>query len=471
MVLDAQMLEGFPEIKLGRGGTDSSIRAEYKIPWSQIGQAVAEVFPSPLAGYVCSASFPGFPSLVAKTVEFYPFHDKAAPYDNPDWTLWYDDARVVINYAPRSEDRQVQSGPSGDGSGPGGSAGSTGGQEVTFVSHKIAIGGEFLTYPQEAIQWDQPAALTSPGEKAKAALRVIPIQATLNQAVDAFKTKFVCDPFKLPDHRELEGVIGNEVVSVTGVTVDGRTKTVTLTVTRGVGGTAADNHVAGSLLLLSNPSTQPARLVAPGPNLQVAVSIPTLEHTIDWNYVARPPFLALRQLVGKVNAYWYAGAPPECMLFIGAECSQDVTSTGSKPWKMSYKFTEKNQNALDPNNPQGWNFFLRPNGDNPGTFQRMRKRIRLIDGVAPSTTLAVGSAVTDTTIVVADRGAFPPGGQFLVKVNNEIMAVTAFIQNQTMAVLRGVSGTQVAVHNNGSTVTLTNAGVYDIADFRYLFVS
>ena len=77
--------------------------------------------------------------------------------------------------------------------------------------------------------------------------------------------------------------------------------------------------------------------------------IPTIEHQIRWSKVKKPPFHTIRECCGCVNSdsIWLRTTGdrrpvlPECMMFIGAELSQDVFADGSKGWEATYRFSER----------------------------------------------------------------------------------------------------------------------------------
>lgn len=83
--------------------------------------------------------------------------------------------------------------------------------------------------------------------------------------------------------------------------------------------------------------------------VEAGFSIPTIEHQIRWSKVKKPPFEIIRECIGCVNsdAIWLrtTGSKrpilPECMMFVGAELSQDVFADGSKGWEMTYRFSER----------------------------------------------------------------------------------------------------------------------------------
>lgn len=83
--------------------------------------------------------------------------------------------------------------------------------------------------------------------------------------------------------------------------------------------------------------------------IEAGFAIPTIEHQIRWSKVKNPPFETIRECIGCVNsdAIWLRTTGnkrpilPECMMFIGAELSQDVFADGSKGWEMTYRFSER----------------------------------------------------------------------------------------------------------------------------------
>jgi hypothetical protein len=216
----------------------------------------------------------------------------------------------------------------------------------------------------------------------------------------------------------------------------------------------------------------------------------TIDHHITWRYVPYPPWTAIRQCVGKVNAYHFAGCPRATMLFLGLEATHLVTSpSGLTAWNLDMKFMEKNHNAFDPLTPMGWNYYLRPNGVNAGTFQEVWRKVPFItlpDGSrgAPQTTLAADVTPDDQFLEVTDASMFPKQGQFRIIVNPvypgsllslvpgiffwEEMVVTS-VQGNVLNVLRGFDGDPVKSFTTGMRVIQFPGKVYDEADFAYLF--
>jgi hypothetical protein len=212
---------------------------------------------------------------------------------------------------------------------------------------------------------------------------------------------------------------------------------------------------------------------------------PKGDHSVSWHFVPWPPWTAIRQCVGKVNAFKFAGAPRGTLLFLGAEASQDITTHGVKAWTLEYKFSEKNANAQNPLRPQGWNYFLRPNGENAGTFQPIARTVpirTLPDGSrgVPMTTLTTALPPGAVTVQVANGSIFPSSGQFRILLDPNLIidnpanqweecAVIAGQGGNAWTVLRGLEGDPQRFHAQFASVIQYPGRVYDLADFRFLF--
>jgi hypothetical protein len=443
-------LAGSPTFNFERG-KGTAIRVG-KVPWALIPTFLGLALPGailrgPLIFIPLLPSYPGNNFLLVKSVAIKPFFDDAVLPTNLN-PASYPDAEVTVNYSTPEFDQQN---PGNDGPGP---------QPTTFLTWKVSVSGEFLVWPTSALTWQLPR----------------------------------------------------------------------------------DPSLDGSQAALSMKQT------IVGPDVQVGIVMPNIEHQLSWESVPFPPWSQIRRNVGKVNAYSFIGAAPETLLFLGVEASREMTTSGTRMWKLEYKMTEKNNNAINPKNPYGWNHFLRPDGQYAGTFQRMQKRppggatilaanitnvsvaltvrngagfpslagfnvqidqeqmsigatgggnawtitARGINGTvaaahtAPAlilqnfqTVVQVNISATFGRLVVFNASSFPQdGSQFFIQVDNEKMAVTAVgstIINGTtygtFAVLRGVSGTTPAAHLQGTVVKLIPNGIYDLADFRTLFLS
>jgi hypothetical protein len=384
-------LENSPSITMDRRG--GSAQRVVRIAWDDINAFFLELFPNPYNGWG-TAIFPGYPWLVVDRVRVEPF-DPAPRGLNEEINYFPGGARVTVDYAPPERDPSLQGGAQGDKSGPGAGPGSTGGNtgsDQAFVTHKVSVGGEFITWPSKNLQWQDPAKGSAQWDPAPA--------------------------------KEFE--------------VSGDTS--------------------------------------------AAVVMPLIEHTISWAQVLWPPWLAIRQCLGRVNAYEFAGAPPGTLLFLGAEASRELTPTGIKAWQLDYKFSEKNYNALNPARPMGWNYFLRSDGANAGTMQLLYRKPPLIDlgdnkKGAPRCTLLSAMDLNTAQVNVSAWGPekFPKTGQFRVIIdpgippNVEEAAVIAGAGTNTWTLLRGIAGGRRRPHAEGAKVWQFPGRIYDIADFRYLF--
>lgn len=142
-------LLGSPELTLSRQGNTATRRV--KVPGALLEPIIAELFPSPFSGYPFGAAFPGVPFLFVDTVQITPFFGEddtsATISDVPDYAFLL----LTINYrTPRFDNSLLGR---RDPSGPGGKQGSQGNQNNPFLTHSGNIGGQFLTYPAQALVW------------------------------------------------------------------------------------------------------------------------------------------------------------------------------------------------------------------------------------------------------------------------------------------------------------------------------
>lgn len=440
----------------------------FKCRWSDVESIIAIIFPDPsLSGQLNvipeAEPFPTDSSIVAHSVKIDPFFpDNIGIVSANSFPATYDFAKLTIDYeSPTYNQTNTQQEAN---NGPGGSQGSAGGETQTFITHKVTVSADFVTWPASALEHkdnSDPSEADTGGGHEK----------------------------KIPEDQ------------------------------------------------------------------RYAVVIPLIEHNITWHYVRFPPWSAIRWLIGNVNAYWFAGAAPETLLFAGMDASRDVTSKGVQCWTMSYKFLEKNMNQMDPtSNAFGWNHYIRCNGYNAGMFQitdrkrpygysTLKDRLSLVPGtidagplvvqsrssfpktagngfyvrlgsiatgeiIDPGTDLStttwtvpaggrglfgtavstwpVGTPVTSVTLTtieslsgnlltipVPDRFIWPQIGQFFLKSGDEIMVVVQRFASSPInySVLRGVRGTSQGSPSVGSALELLNSPMYNLGDFRYLFRS
>ncbi len=111
-------------------------------------------------------------------------------------------------------------------------------------------------------------------------------------------------------------------------------------------------------------------LAAAPDDLQLVKVIPATEHRLTWHQVINPPWDAIRQLQGTVNAVEMLGCPPGTLLFVGAEANKLFRATfdaGASEfcWQIAYLFREK---AIKQGSQVfGWNHAYRD--DPPGWTQ------------------------------------------------------------------------------------------------------
>lgn len=469
-----ELFPGHPTIEITRKETSGTMRG--RILWSDIQAFAQQIFPDPfLTGYVYGASLPGFPWAVAKSLKIKPFDPNVAPFLSANWVAWYDYAEFEVGYGIADDDLSKNT-PGGNG--------------ATFTSYKVHAGGEFVSYPSNTLAWETPAVtanLVDPttwnmlgrsvlyGDIDTTQTQIVVAGVSLSQL--AGQTLIIDDD---PDITEYCRVVRVDLTMPTGLggpddVVRGN---MMFTVERGGDSFAGpfagtgNFHPKGTDVKIVSPNATVAAQTHPAQTINCTVATPLIEHTFEWNYVIQPPWLAIRSLMGKVNAYTFLGAPEETMLFLGAEASIEMTSQGLQAWKLSYKLSEKNQNAMDPTDPQGWNHFLRSNGDAAGQFQRLGKRPVMTAGLPP--TLALQGAMDSATTTFTQKlpKPFPQVGQYIVKTdgtfNEEFIACT--VMGDQMGLLRGVLGTRSFAHVGGGVEKIIQVpgGVYDLGDFRFL---
>ena len=83
-------------------------------------------------------------------------------------------------------------------------------------------------------------------------------------------------------------------------------------------------------------------------NINVGIIIPTIEHTMTWNYVSYPPWSGIRNCLGKVNNAVHMGCYAETLLFNGCSAERTYSTTGGPTWKIEYRISEKCYNYPIP---------------------------------------------------------------------------------------------------------------------------
>jgi FtsP/CotA-like multicopper oxidase with cupredoxin domain len=89
-----------------------------------------------------------------------------------------------------------------------------------------------------------------------------------------------------------------------------------------------------------------------------------------------------------------------------------------------------------------------------GTFAALASDDTAYYQVNPKTTTRpTATTITQTMITVASAAGFPAAGAYFVRIDNEVMQVTAGQGTTTWTVARGQLGTAAATHASGATVT------------------
>lgn len=99
--------------------------------------------------------------------------------------------------------------------------------------------------------------------------------------------------------------------------------------------------------------------------------IPVTEHRLTWHQVVHPPWQAIQELQGKVNAGVFLSCPAETLLFEGAEANKLYRAgleTGPSPfcWEIRYRFRQRA--IKQAGQVYGWNHWYR---DAPAGWVRL----------------------------------------------------------------------------------------------------
>ncbi len=254
MAVPYEELAASPSFVMDRDG-GSAVRT-VRVAWSDIGRVILEVFPGALFGYPYTASVPGFPWLRAQKMSIDPWNPEHPSGHDPVMNTYPGGAKITVEYAPNKfPDNDQSDGPAGNSL-----------QDITFLEQKINFGGEYLTWPNNGVRWENNVN--------GAELRAY-----------------------------LPGGGGGQVPAV------------------------------------------PEKNFQVFEDIQVGVVIPTIEHTLNWKYVRFPPWVGIRNCIGKVNIEPFMGCHIETLLFSGASASRTYSTQGSPTWSLEYRLTEKCYNA------------------------------------------------------------------------------------------------------------------------------
>ncbi len=103
-------------------------------------------------------------------------------------------------------------------------------------------------------------------------------------------------------------------------------------------------------------------------DLNLAMTVPVTEHQVTWHQVVNPPWQAIRDLQGRVNAGEFLGAAPGTVLLEGADADKHFQTgfDAENPelfWRIRYVFRERaikfgsevfGWNAQFREKPAGW---------------------------------------------------------------------------------------------------------------------
>ncbi len=99
-------------------------------------------------------------------------------------------------------------------------------------------------------------------------------------------------------------------------------------------------------------------------DLSPGVLIPCEDIHFAWRRVPLPPWDAIRDLRGQVNADTFLGHAAGTMLFLGARVQHDFQVTDTGLWRIDYHFKVKElRSTADSTLRLGWNHYYRPQAD------------------------------------------------------------------------------------------------------------
>jgi hypothetical protein len=125
---------------------------------------------------------------------------------------------------------------------------------------------------------------------------------------------------------------------------------------------------------------------------------------------------------------------------------------GSGIYKVSSAILTKNRVSLISQSPRG------------AIIKAASGFLSNVDVADNTTTLTAGIDASQTSITVASASAFPPHGTFKIKIDSEILHVTAGNGTTTWTVIRGRDGTSGATHSNAATVKEVVSRVVELGD-------
>lgn len=140
-------------------------------------------------------------------------------------------------------------------------------------------------------------------------------------------------------------------------------------------------------------------------DVNVGITIPTIEHALTWHYVRRPPWTGIRNCLGKVNSEIHMNTAPETLLFTGASAERSYSTAGIPTWKLEYRISERCLNYPLRGLFRAANFTVVAGG----TGYQVGDRLVFTGGQGKPTKVlvtAIGGAGAITAVGLATRGSY-----------------------------------------------------------------
>jgi hypothetical protein len=399
-----------------------------------------------------ASTFPGIPSLVADHVEIAPYNRMSGDGSFP---ATYDKARITISYSTLPYAQQVTSVGI---FGPGGRFPIGTGLKATFISHKIKVSGEFLTWPSSAMQYAANANPSSPARGG--AQRRVPQERQYSVILPLLEHHITWHNVPFPPWKAIRWLVGN------------------------VNAYPFGGAPAETMLFLGADSPE---MKWTWDNIQVWS--PTYQFTeknsnqldptqaFGWNHHVRAngANAGAWQIVDRIIP---KGDSTLTALVLAGDTSFSLASTTS--FLTIPSAPGLNVEIINPDGTSEIASVLPPL-TNPisfntrglfGTSAISHPQGALVQQVI-LTTLATNIDPVTRYIQVTDANVWPQLGQILVQVDNEIMCIARRWAGspQIFYVLRGVRGTLATAHTAGSMVRTLNSPGYPLGDFSFLFQS
>lgn len=95
-------------------------------------------------------------------------------------------------------------------------------------------------------------------------------------------------------------------------------------------------------------------------DVPLGMMVPIEEVRLTWRRVPLPPWDAIRDLRGKLNAGPFLGHATGTVLFVGARTARDFQLVDGGLWRLDYHFQVREvESTATPNLKRGWNYFYR----------------------------------------------------------------------------------------------------------------